>query len=318
MEDLDVKVGETVAQIVGQCEGQRPVPRPQLLPTRISFNRLPQGLGGEQHAIGVRGRDLQPLVIDFAVDPLLAVYGDDHQGKSTFIRNTVASIVAGRRSPEDAIVILFDPKRRLGDLTRLLVEKDPASDDPADFYATDFATMANYVRGIGQILDRRQPPADLGWEQRTTWSFVGPKIFLVVDDLDVIPVQVEVDTATRVPVAAGVGVQEPQFQIVNKMVTIQMWDPLLRHFANAIDRGLRVVVTHRAAEVTTAEIDRRLVPHHIASQPSTRILLGSRQHNEKVAGVKFEAGLVPGRGNALASNDDNAGYVQLAALPDAK
>jgi type VII secretion protein EccCa/type VII secretion protein EccCb len=316
MEELDAKVGETVAQIVAQCAGQRPAPRPQLLPTRIPADRLPQRLGGERHAIGVRGRDLQPLVIDFATDPLLAVYGDDHHGKSTFIRNTVASIVAGRRSPEDAIVILFDPKRRLGDLTRLLVEKDPASDDPADFYATDFATMANYVRGIAQILDRRQPPADLGWEQRTTWSFVGPKIYLVVDDLDAIPLQVEVDTPTRVPVAAGAGAPEQQFHVVNKMVTTQTWDPVLRHFANAIDRGLRVVVTHRAAEITTAEIDRRLIPHHIASQPSTRILLGSRQHNEKVAGVKFEAGLAPGRGNALSTDDDNAGYVQLAALPD--
>ena len=60
------------------------------------------------------------MVVDFATDPLLGVYGDDHHGKSTFITNLVSSIVAGRRSPDEAIVILFDPKRRHGEVTRLL------------------------------------------------------------------------------------------------------------------------------------------------------------------------------------------------------
>ena len=52
------------------------------------------------------------MVVDFATDPLLGVYGDDHHGKSTFITNVVGSIVAGRRSPNEAIIIFFDPKRR--------------------------------------------------------------------------------------------------------------------------------------------------------------------------------------------------------------
>ncbi|MDO2394817.1 type VII secretion protein EccCa [Mycobacterium avium subsp. hominissuis] len=306
MEDLDLKIGETVAQIVAKSNGQRPAPRPRLLPTRIPIDRLPRGLGGERHAIGLRGRDLQPLVINFAAEPLLAVYGDDHQGKSTFIRNMVTSIVTERTSVDEACILLFDPKRRQGDLTRILTESHPDSAGNADYYATDAAQMATYVESLAAILDKRQPPAGMSWEERRSWSFEGPKIYLIVDDLDVVPSRIQV----HAPVTAG----GPPVPGAGR--TVVTWEPLLRHFANAADRGLRVIVTHRAADVSTAEISPTSIPHQIATQPSTRIMLASRAHNEKVAGVKFEAGLAPGRANVLATNDDNGGYVQLAADPD--
>ena len=120
MDDLDAQVRQTAEQIAQRYPGQRPAPRPRLLPSRVEAASLPRDFGGERHALGVRGRDLQPMVVDFATDPLLGVYGDDHHGKSTFITNLVSSIVAGRRSPDEAIVILFDPKRRQGEVTRLL------------------------------------------------------------------------------------------------------------------------------------------------------------------------------------------------------
>ena len=99
-----------------------------------------------------------------------------------------------------------------------------------------------------------------------------------------------------------------------RMVTT--WEPLLRHFGNAVDRGLRVIVTHRASDISTAEIQPSAVPHQLATHPSTRILLGSRSDRDKVGGVKFEVGLPPGRGYVIAANDDNGGYVQLAAAPN--
>ena len=89
MDDLDAKVRETVEGISQRYAAQRPAPRPRLLPSRIEAASLPRDLGGERYALGVRGRDLQPMVVDFATDPLLGVYGDDHHGKSTFITNVV-------------------------------------------------------------------------------------------------------------------------------------------------------------------------------------------------------------------------------------
>ena len=97
---------------------------------------------------------------------------------------------------------------------------------------------------------------------------------------------------------------------------VNTFEPLLRHFGNAADRGLRVIVTHRASDISTAEIQPSAVPHQLATHPSTRILLGSRSDRDKVGGVKFEVGLPPGRGYVIAANDDNGGYVQLAAAPN--
>jgi DNA segregation ATPase FtsK/SpoIIIE-like protein len=90
MDDLDAKVRETVEGISQRYATQRPAARPRLLPTLVEAASLPRDLGGERYALGVRGRDLQPMVVDFATDPLLGVYGDDHHGKSTFITNVVA------------------------------------------------------------------------------------------------------------------------------------------------------------------------------------------------------------------------------------
>jgi hypothetical protein len=305
-DDLDAKVRETVAGISQRYAAQRPAPWPRLLPSLIEAGSLPRDLGGERYALGVRGRDLQPLLVDFATDPLRGVYGDDHHGKSTFIANLVNSIVAGRRSPNEAIIIFFDPKRRNGEVTRLLVEPSPDDENPADFYETDFNVMAERVEQIAAILDKRQPPSESGWEQRREWTFEGPNIYLIVDDLETIPRTLQVHER----VAAG----GPALPSSGRMVNT--FEPLLRHFGNAADRGLRVIVTHRAADVATAEIQPSAVPHQLATHPSTRILLGSRSDRDKVGGVKFEVGLPPGRGYVIATSDDNGGYVQLAAAPN--
>ncbi|MDZ4235197.1 MAG: type VII secretion protein EccC, partial [Dietzia sp.] len=278
-----------------------------LLPTRVDAGSLPRSsaLGGERHALGVRGRDLQPMIVDFGTDPLLAVYGDDHHGKSSFIRNTIASIVEGRASTKDAFVVLFDPKRRLGDVLSILIEPRDDNPDPADFYETDANMMARRVDQIAQILDKRQPPTSSGWEQRRAWTYEGPKIYLVVDDLDAVPIrqQLHQGVTAGAPAPTGMG------------PTVATWEPLLRHLPNAADRGLRLIVTHRAAEITAAEVQPHGIPHHLSTQPSTRILLGARSDRDKVGGVKFEVGLPPGRGQVLGGSEDNAGYVQLAAPP---
>lgn len=307
MDDLDTKVRETTQDIAQRYTGHRGAPGPRLLPTRVDAGSLPRSsaLGGERHALGVRGRDLQPMIVDFGTDPLLAVYGDDHHGKSSFIRNTIASIVEGRVSTKDAFVVLFDPKRRLGDMLSILVEPRDDNPDPADFYETDANMMARRVDQIAQILDKRQPPTSSGWEQRRAWTYEGPKIYLIVDDLDAVPIrqQLHQGVTAGAPAPTGMG------------PTVATWEPLLRHLPNAADRGLRLIVTHRAAEITAAEVQPNGIPHHLSTQPSTRILLGARSDRDKVGGVKFEVGLPPGRGQVLGGSEDNAGYVQLAAPP---
>ncbi|HZE15296.1 MAG TPA: FtsK/SpoIIIE domain-containing protein, partial [Mycobacterium sp.] len=132
MDELDTKVRETVAAIAGRCDGQRPVPAPRLLPQLVDPATLGQDqLGGERFALGVRGRDLRPMVVDFAQEPLLGVYGDDRHGKSTLITHLLRGVVARRSGPEQVLVCIFDKSRQLSAQTQLLVEGE-------DYYETDF------------------------------------------------------------------------------------------------------------------------------------------------------------------------------------
>ncbi|MBS4730603.1 type VII secretion protein EccCa [Mycobacterium sp. SM1] len=298
MDELDVKVRDTVATIVERYHGERRAPAPALLPTLVDPAVLGQDmLDGERYALGLRGRDLQPLVIDFAAAPLLGIYGDDHHGKSPLITHLLRSIVARRSGPEQAIVLLFDKSRELSGETSRLIEGE-------DYYETDFATMAQRIEQLAITLDGRTPPPGLPWEQKRNWKFQGPRIYLLVDDLDAIPTQVQIHD--RVPAGAPPAASGP-----GRLV--QTWQPLLRHFANARDIGLRMIFTHRAAGVSAVELSPTTVPGQFHAQSANRILLGSRAASDKVGGVKFEDGLPPGRGWLVASSDENTGYVQLAA-----
>lgn len=306
MDDLDAQVRQTVTTLVDRSRGTPAAPQPRLLPTSVPLSELPGDLDGERHAIGVRGRDLGPLVVDFAADPLLALYGDDHHGKSTFLANMVRAVAARRRGASGALIMVFDKSRGLSGLTRHLVAPDPANPDvPCDYYETNFSAMAERISAVAHLLDQRTPPADLSWEQSQAWSFDGPQIYLFIDDLDAIPTQLTV----HAPVAAG----GPPVSDVGRLISV--WQPLMRHLSNARDVGLRIVYTHRASGVGAVEVNPGTVPGQFATQSAQRILLSARTTTDKVGGVKFEDGLAPGRGFALASNDDNEGYVQLAAPP---
>lgn len=304
MDELDSQVRRTVATLAERHAGQRPVPTPQLLPHLVETGDLNQdACTGERFALGLRGRDLAPMVVDLAQEPLLGVYGDDHHGKSTLITHLLRAVVNRRSHPDQALVCVFDKSRKLSGETENLIEGH-------DYYETDFGTMAQRIEAIASLLDSRTPPADLGWEEKRAWRIQGPLIYLFVDDLDAIPVQVQLHE--RVGGGDGSDTAAPQI----KSRVVQVWQPLIRHFANARDVGLRVIMTHRAAGIGAIEITPNSVPGQLAAQSANRILLGSRTTTDKVGGVKFEEGLPPGRGFVLAASDDNAGYVQLAATEE--
>lgn len=298
MDNLDEKVRETVASVARHYAGHAPVPCPRLLPAVVTASGLGQDqLDGERFALGLRGRDLQPLVHDFARNPLVGVYGDDEKGKTTFLTHVLRSVVARRSGPEQAIVCVFDRGLGLSAETARLIEGE-------DYYETDFASMAQRLEQMAHVLDGRTPPTNLTWEQKRAWKLQGALIYLFVDDLDAIPAQQQIHDhvpAGGVP-ASGSG----------RMV--QTWQPMLRHFASANEVGLRVIMTHRAQGAAAAEMAPNSVPGQLANQNAVRILLGSTAVNDKVGGMKFQD-LDPGRGYVMASGGQNEGYAQLA-MPD--
>jgi type VII secretion protein EccCa/type VII secretion protein EccCb len=296
MDDLDNKVRETAITIAAKYPDARPVPGPQLLPRLVQWANLPHTeLRGERHVLGLRGSDLRPMVIDFAAEPLLGVYGDNGHGKSTLLTNLIRSVVARRSHPQDGVIVIFDKSRELGDQTQILTPDH-------DYYENDYSTMAAHVESISNILDQRTPPSDLSWEQKRAWKVTGPTIYMFIDDLDAIPTQVAIHQ--QVTAGASAPAMGPR--------NVQTWQPLMRHFANARDIGLRVIMTHRAAGSQLAEISPNSVAGQMSTQGANRILLGAKTTTDRVGGVKFEDGLPPGRGFVLAINSDNAGYVQLA------
>lgn len=292
VEGLDEKIRETAAQISARYAQSRPVPRPQLLPTTVAAGRLPQRLGGEKIALGLRGADLAPWVVDFAVTPLLGVFGDSGSGKTAMLRHVLRSIAAQRSGPDEAIIVVVDTKRDLMDERHLLIEGH-------DYYDTDATSVAARMNMLAsKILPKRTPPADLGWDEKAAWRFEGPRIYIVADDADLIPTTVSFDVG-------GLS------QVVNT------WGVLKPFIGAARDNGLRLVMTHKAAGVNLAEMMPGTLPEQFKGAANVNtVLLNSTATKESVRQVKFEDGLPPGRGFLITASTADAGYVQLATTED--
>ncbi|HLR99574.1 MAG TPA: type VII secretion protein EccCa [Mycolicibacillus parakoreensis] len=298
MDDTDLKIREAVGTLAARHAGERRAPAPRLLPTALDAAGLEnRAAAGEQFAIGMRGRDLEPLTLDFAEDPLLGVYGDSKTGKTTFLRALLRGVVRRRAGEASrAIVMVCDTKRRLSGETRFLIEND-------DYYETDPGSIAERLIALGALLEQRTPPKDLSWEAKRNWTFRGPVIYLFIDDVDTVPAQVQIHRAPQ----PGSAAPPPGHGL-----TVPTWAPLAQHLANAHDIGLRIVFTHKAAGSYLAESTPTSLAGLIATQRTNRILLASRSTADKIGGMKFEADLPPGRGYLIATHSDNEGHVQLA------
>ncbi|TMS50687.1 type VII secretion protein EccCa [Mycobacterium sp. DBP42] len=304
VEDLDLKVREVVAAIAAAHNGD-PVPRPELLPAVVAPEAIGQErLGGEQIAIGLRDTG-QPLVVDFDRHPLLAIYGDAKRGKKTTLRHLIEVLADRRETPEQINVMVFDYKEAMRDALPHLVEGK-------DFYTSDPAAMAIAILQLNAVLAQRRAPKGLTWSELESWKFQGAPIYLLIPDLDVVPDHVDVPTEDLVAVGAipaegAGGVPHPP------VMQLPVLAPLIQHMAKAREIGLRVIMTNKAALSIGVEMKERTVAGQMGAQPSHRILMGSRNTQDKIGGRKFE-NLQPGRGYVLPPPDapDNEGVVQLA------
>lgn len=304
--DLDLKVRETVAAIAADHVGDL-VPRPELLPAVVAPEVIGQErLGGEQIALGLRDTG-QPLVVDFDRHPLLGIYGDAKRGKKTALRHLIEVLADRRETPEQINIMVFDYKGGMRDVLPHLVEGK-------DFYTDDPAAMAIAILQLNAALAQRRAPKGLTWAELESWKFQGAPIYLFIPDLDVVPNHVDVPTADLVeagaiPPAATGGVAHPP------VMQLPVLAPLIenQNMAKAREVGLRVIMTNRAALAISVELKERSVAGQMGAQPSHRILMGSRNAQDKIGGRKFE-NLQPGRGYVLPPPDapDNEGIVQLA------
>lgn len=249
----------------------------RLLPEVLPFTQLaslarpgPDGVRTRM-PIGVDEADLQVAYADLETDPLLLVLGDSECGKTSVLRSLTRGIVTGN-TPRSAKLIVVDYRRTmLGEVS---------GDHLAGYAATETA-LGPMVDHLVQILTERMPGPDVTPEElraRSWWS--GPRIHLVVDDLDL------VITGAGNPLA-----------------------PLTPFLPHARDIGLSVVLARRSAGASRALYD-PFVGRIRDLGGAGLIMSGSREEGPLLHGVR--PGPLPAGRGRLATRDGGIRLVQTA------
>ena len=221
--------------------------------------------------LGVDEADLQVAYADLGADPLMLVLGDSESGKTSVLRSITRGLVAGN-TPEAAKIVVVDYRRTLlGEVTG----------DHLGGYAATESALTPMVEHLVRILSARMPGPDVTPEElraRSWWS--GPRIHLVVDDLDL--------------VVTGSG---------NPLL------PLAEFLPHARDIGLSVVLARRAAGASRALYD-PVVGRIRDLGGAGLILSGSREEGPLLGGVR--PGPLPAGRGRLVTRDGGVRLVQTA------
>ncbi|MGC4804141.1 type VII secretion protein EccCa [Micromonospora sp. DT233] len=171
------ETADLVRAIAGTWSGPA-APPVRLLPPVLPYAELDlAATTGLALPVGIAEADLRPVVLDFATEPHLLVFGDAECGKSSFLRALAATIV-GRFAPEQARVILVDYRRSL--LGAIETEHEIGC-------GTSAASTEPLIESAAGYLKLRLPGADITsaqLRQRSWWS--GPELFVLVDDYDLV------------------------------------------------------------------------------------------------------------------------------------
>jgi DNA segregation ATPase FtsK/SpoIIIE, S-DNA-T family len=158
-----------------------PAPPVPMLPLRVEPSELPGPGDGDAGGvpIGLDELRLEPVYLDLAGgDPHFLVLGDAESGKSNFLR-WFAGALAARQDPGRAQVLIVDYRRSLLDL---------ASEPHVRGYAANAAMATALATELRNELAGRLPgPQATREELMRGASWTGPRMYLLVDDYDLVP-----------------------------------------------------------------------------------------------------------------------------------
>ena len=182
---------QDVAHVRAATQGQPPVPRLRVLPNHVEVADLLTS-GGQRLPLGVGGPRLAPL---WSESGHLLVIGASGAGKSTAIASAITAIEAMGR--EQARMVILDVRRaHLG----------RANPDMVAAYAASTSAVDEAVSALITTLRGRLPGADVTPQQlaqRSWWE--GPELYLVIDDLELVPEDTLRELATLFPHARDIG-----------------------------------------------------------------------------------------------------------------
>ncbi len=244
-EDLYAGVEQLVTAVAAAATTE--APPLGLLPRRFELSELRGDGPPLSLPIGLGEAGLEPISLDFAADPHFVVFGDVECGKTNLLRVLVRQLAA-RTTPEEVRIIVADYRRNLIDLADL---------DHVIGYAGSEAMFSDAIAEAVTSLRRRLPGPEVTAEElrnRTWWQ--GPRLFVVVDDYDL--------------VAAAA---------TNPLL------PLVELLGQARDVDLHLVVTRRAGGAGRAMFDPVLGRLRELSSPGL-VMAGTRDEGALVGEVK--------------------------------
>ncbi|MCB5169958.1 type VII secretion protein EccCa [Streptomyces bambusae] len=268
------------AALVASVRRARPgpgAPEVRLLPHLLPADRLPKGSEepGLGIALGVGEDALQPVFADFDTDPFFLVFGEGGSGKTALLR-LVAKQLTERHGPEEARIVVGDPRRTL-------LEAVPPSHLLE--YAATGAELEMHLEAVAALMRKRAPGPEVTPRQlreRSWWT--GPRLFVLVDDYEL--------------AAAGSG--SPAAGLADLL-------PYAR------DVGVRFVVARSSAGAARGAYDPFLMRLRELGAAGA-VLSGDRGEGELLGGVRA-APLPPGRG-VLVARGRAGRLVQFGWLPE--
>ena len=266
----DADAAALVARVAASFRGPGFAPV-RLLPSRIDVADLPAG--GPGIPLGVDEDRLARVELDPTAEPHLVCFADAESGKTTLLR-LVAQGVVDRCTPDQARLIVVDPRRGL---------LGTVPDTHLIGYASTAEQTAAAAHALAESLRKRLPGPEVtprALRERSWWQ--GPEVYLLIDDYDL--------------VAAPGTAAHPLLSIAEFL-------------PQAKDVGLHVVVARRCGGAGRALFDPLLGRLRELGAPGL-VLNGSPDEGALVEAVKASP-QPPGRG-MLVDRRRGARRVQLA------
>lgn len=275
-EDLSDGTAAMVRTVAEHWQFQ-PAPAVRLLPRELPAHHLPKGHDYPDRGIafGVDETDLAPVFVDFETDPFFLVFGESESGKTALLR-LLTKQISERYHPDEAKIVV-------GDYRRSLLGAVP------DSHLLEYAPMANsmeaHMEALQGLMNRRAPAPDVTPQQlrdRSWWS--GPKIFIVVDDYELVA------TSSGNPLAQ-----------------------LTENLPFARDIGVRFIIARSSAGASRSMFEPFM--QRIKELGAQGVVLsGDRNEGDVLGGVRPQP-LPPGRGYFV-SRKRGTPLVQLGWLPE--
>ncbi|EYT65477.1 secretion protein EccC [Dietzia sp. UCD-THP] len=266
--DATVSASRHLAQRWRELAGPVAAAPVRMLPETLPYGQLASlarpGPDGTRSRVplGVDESDLKVVYADLDADPLMMVLGDSECGKTSVLRAVTRGLVSGNTAQSAKIIVVDYRRTMLGEVE---------GDHLAGYAATETA-LTPMVEHLVEILEQRMPGAEVTPEElrsRSWWD--GPRIHLVVDDLDL--------------VVTGAG---------NPLT------PLARFLPHARDMGFCVVLARRCAGSSRALYD-PFVGRIRDLGGAGLIMSGSREEGPLLGGVR-PTPMPAGRGRLVTRN----------------